>query len=88
MTKAELIAENRPACGNKLDGWRNQKELTHKNQGGIEVLVVLPDIVRVIFSRLFLVRSIEVEACVVTLDGLEEHPESILEAMSVRRSAT
>jgi len=89
MTNAELMAENRPAYGNKLDvGSEKKKEPTHENQGGIEVLVVLPDIVRVVFGCLFLVRRIEVETGVVALDRLKEHPESILEATSVQRPAT
>lgn len=69
-------------------GGETKKELTHEDQGGIEVLVVLPDIIRVIFSCFFLVRRIEVETGVVALDRLKEHPESILEALPVQRPAT
>ena len=69
-------------------GGEIKKELTDENQGGIEVLVVLPDIIRVIFSCLFLVCRIEVESGVVALDRLKEHSESILEAIFVQRSAT
>ena len=64
--------------------WRT---VTHENQRGIEVLVVLLDVVRVIFGGLSLVHRIEVEPRVVVLDGLEERSESILETMSVQRSA-
>jgi len=69
-------------------GGEVERGLTYENQGGIEVFVVLPDIVRVILGRLFLVRRIEVETGVVGLDGLKKHSESILEAMSVERPAT
>jgi len=69
-------------------GSEDEGGLTYENQGGIEILVVLPDIVRVIFSCLFLVRCIEVKTGVVGLDGLKEYPESILEAMSVERPTT
>jgi hypothetical protein len=54
--------------------------VTYENQGGIEVLVVLLDVVRVILGRLPLVHRVEIETGVVVLDGLEEHSESILEA--------
>ena len=61
--------------------------VTHENQGGIEVLVILLDIVHIVLHRLSLVHRIEVDAGVVGLDGLEERSESILEAGSVQRSA-
>jgi len=60
---------------------------THENQGGIEVLVILLDIVRIVLHRFPLVHRIEVEAGVVSFDGLEERSESILEAESAQRSA-
>jgi len=61
--------------------------MTHENQSGIEVLVILLYIVRIIFGRLPLVHRIEIEARVVVLDGLEESFEGILEAALVRYSA-
>jgi len=66
----------------------NERWVTYENQGGVEVLIVLPDIVRVIFSCLLFVRRIEVEAGVVGLDRWKEGSESILEAVSVQRPAT
>ena len=61
--------------------------ITHENQGGVEVLVILIDIVCIVLHRLPLVHRIEVEAGVIGLDGLEERSESILEAKSGQRSA-
>jgi len=60
-------------------------ETTYENQGGIEVLVILLDVVCIIVDRLLLVDRVEIEAGVVVLDGLEECPESILEAAIVQR---
>ena len=60
---------------------------THKNQSGVEVLVILLDIVRIVLHRLPLVHRVEVEARVVGLDGLEERSECILEATDVQQSA-
>ena len=59
-------------------------KITYEDQGGIEVLVVLLDIVCIIFGRLLLVHSVEIETGVVVLDGLEECSESILEATFVQ----
>ena len=56
--------------------------MTYENQGGIEVLIVLLDIVCVILGRLPLVHSVEVGAGVVGLDGLEESFESILKTVT------
>ena len=59
-----------------------------ENQGGVEVLVVLLDVVRVVFRCLPFIHGVEVESRVVSLDGLEEGPESILEAASGHQSTT
>ena len=61
--------------------------MTDEYQGGIEVLVVLLDVVGIVLSRLPLVHRVEVEARIIGLDGLEEGSESILEAGSSQRSA-
>ena len=82
MTKAELTAEKRPAYKVGLDNSRSERQTTHKNQGGIEILVVLLDIVGVVLGRLLLVHRVEVETSVVVLDGLEERSESILNAVN------
>jgi hypothetical protein len=91
ITKAELTAENRPAYENKvsrLTGVDDRRWTTHEYQGGIEVLVVLLDVVRVVLGRLPLVHRVKVDAGIVGLDGLEERSESIVEAASAGRSAT
>ena len=62
--------------------------MTDKYQGGIEVLVVLLDVVGIVLGRLLLVHCVEVEARIVGLDWLEESPESILEAVSGQQSTT
>ena len=62
--------------------------MTDKYQGGIEVLVVLLDVVRIILGRLPLVHRVEVEAGIICLDGLEEGSQSVLEAAPRQRSAT
>jgi hypothetical protein len=62
--------------------------VTDKYQGGIEVLVVLLDIVGIVLGRFPLVHRVEVEACIVGLDGLEESSESILDAACSQQSAT
>ena len=61
--------------------------MTDEYQGGIEVLVVLLDVVGIVLSCLPLVHRVEVEARIIGLDGLEEGSESILEAGSGQRSA-
>ena len=53
---------------------------THEYQGGVEILVILLDIVSIVLGRLPLVHRVEVEAGVVGLDGLKERSESILKA--------
>jgi len=62
--------------------------VTDEYQGGIEVLVVLLDVVGVVLTRLPLVHSVEVDTGIIGLDGLEEGSESVLEAGSGQRSAT
>ena len=60
----------------------------YKYQGGIEVLVVLLDVVGIVLGRLPLVHGVEVEARIAGLDWLEESSESILEAASGQQLAT
>ena len=64
------------ACGDK-------RHATYKNQGGIEVFVVLLDVVGVVLCRLPLVHCIEVKTSVLVLDRLKERSESILETTFV-----
>ena len=53
----------------------------HENQGGVEVIIVLLDVISIILGHLFLVHCVEIKASVAILDGLEERYKSILEAM-------
>ena len=53
----------------------------YENQGDVQVLVVLLDIVRVILCRLLFVCRIEVETRVIVLYGFEIHSEDILDAV-------
>ena len=62
--------------------------VTHENEGCVEVLVVLLDIVHLMLHRLPLVHGVEVESRIVSLDGLEESLKGILEAAFGQRSAT
>ena len=62
-----------------------ERSTTHKNQGGVEVFIVLLGVVGIVFSRLFLVHRVKVKTSVVVLDGLEKRSERILKAMVVQR---
>jgi hypothetical protein len=62
--------------------------MAHEYQGGVEVLVVLLDVVGIVFGRFPLVHRVEVDAGIVSLDGLKESSESILKAGSIQRPAT
>ena len=89
ITKAELTAENKPACDrSEISGESEPRRMTYENQGGVEVLVILPDIVCIVLCCLPLVHRIEVESGVIALDRLKERSEGILEARSVQRPAT
>ena len=90
MTKAELTAENRPAYKKGQKVPEDAFQATHKNERGIEVLVVLLDIVHIVLGCLLLVYRIEIETGVVVLYGLEERSERILETTLPlsQRSAT
>ena len=61
--------------------------MTHKNERNVEIVVILLDVVRVVFSRLPLVDVVEVEARIVALDRFEEHFESVMETTAIQRSA-
>ena len=82
MTKAELTAENRPAwlpsgvnVGQTHPDW-----ITHKDQGGVEVLVILLGIVSVEFGGFLAIDGEEVGAGVVGFQWLEELLEGRTEA--------
>jgi len=61
-----------------------KRNATHKNEGSVEVLVVLHDIVCIVLHCFLLVHRIEIDARIVGLDGLEELSEGILEAASAQ----
>ena len=52
--------------------------MTDKYQGGIEVLVILLDVVGIILGHLPLVHCVEVDAGNISLDGLEERSQGAL----------
>ena len=62
--------------------------MTDEYQGGVEVFVVLLDVVHVVLGGLLLVHGVEVESGVFVLDWLKEGSESILDTESFpQRSA-
>ena len=82
MMKAELTAENRPACERcQRDIVVNGSTRTHKNQGGVEIVVVLLHVIGVILRRLSFVHCVEIKPGVVILDRLEVHPEGLLDTI-------
>jgi len=82
MAKAELTAENRPAwgCGQHCVAVKGNAE-THKNQGGVEILVVLLHVFSVVLRRFLFVHGVKINLGVVVLDGLEVHPQSLLDTV-------
>jgi len=54
--------------------------MTHENQGGVEVLVVLLDVVRIILRCLLLVHGVEIETGVVVLDWKEKRSKCLVNA--------
>ena len=56
---------------------------THENQGGVKIFIVLFHVLGVILGRLSLVHGVQIELGIVALDGLEAHPQSLLDAMWV-----
>jgi len=55
---------------------------THENQGGVEIFVVVLHVLGIVLGRLPFVHGVEIEFGVIVLDGLEEHPQGILDAIS------
>ena len=54
---------------------------THKNQGGVEILIALLHVFGIVLHRLSFVNGVEIEVGVVVLDGLEVHPQALLDAV-------
>jgi len=75
MADAELTAENKFA-------YENRRRTAHEYQGGVGILAILLDVVRIVLGRLPLAHRVEVGAKTISLDGLGETSDSILEATS------
>jgi len=54
---------------------------THENQGGIKILVVFLHVFGIVFHRLSFVHGVKIELRVVALNGLEVHPQGLLDAV-------
>ena len=60
----------------------NQREGgTHEDQGGVEIFVVLLHVLGIVFDCLLSVHGVEIEFGVIVLDGLEVHPQGLLDAV-------
>ena len=54
---------------------------THEDQGGVEIVVILLHVLVIVLDRLSLVHCVEIEFGVLVFDGLEVHPQGILDAV-------
>ena len=54
---------------------------THENQGGVDVLIVLLHVFRIVLRRLSFVHGIEIDSGIVVLDRYEEHSQGLLETI-------
>ena len=69
MTKAELTAENRPACECcQACVMKKGSEETHEDEGGVEIIIILLHVVCVVLHRLPSVHGVEIELRIVVLD--------------------
>ena len=68
-----------------IDARERADGATHEYESGIEVLVVLLDVVHIVLGCLSLVHRVEVDAWIVGLDWLEESSKSILKTTSGQR---
>jgi len=57
---------------------------TYENQGGVQILIVLLHVFGIVLHRLPLVHGIEIDLRVIVLDGLEVHPEGLLDAVYLK----
>jgi hypothetical protein len=74
MAKAEPTPKNRPACADGQRGILIRGLVkTYKDQGDIEIFVVLPHIVVVVLYRFSFIHSVKVDAGVFALDWRHEH---------------
>ena len=58
-----------------------EKAETHENQGGVEILIVLMYVLGIVLRRLSLIHGVEVKLGIIVLDGLEVHPQGLLDAI-------
>ena len=61
---------------------------TYKNEGSIEVLVVLLHVFRIAFRCLSVVHGVEIEMRVFVLDWLKVHPQGLLMLFGVSLMVT
>ena len=58
---------------------------TYKYQSGIEILVILVDVLHIVLCRFSVVYCVEIESGIIGIDGLEERFESVLNTTVVQR---
>ena len=56
--------------------------MTHEYEGGVEVLIVLLDVVHIVLVRFLVVNSVEVKSRIICLCGLKERSKGIPETTS------
>ena len=82
ITKAALTAENSPAwlCSGINAEWMYSDGIAHKNEGGVEILVILFGIVFIEFGGLLSIDGEEVGAGITGPQWFEELLEGRMEA--------
>ena len=88
MANAEPTAMDKPAFENKSESYEGERQKTHEDHSGIDVLAILHVQVLIVFGCLPLVHRVEVKAGIVGLGGLKGGSGSILETASAQQSAT
>ena len=53
--------------------------MTHEYEGGVEVFVILLDVIHIVFVRFLVVNRVEVKSRIVGFCGLEERSKGISE---------
>ena len=92
MMNAEVTAENRPDSPTHQPYWFCERDETHKNEGGVQIFIVLLLKVIVVFSDFLLESFIEtgpgVGATVLLQHRLQDVTQSILEAFGSQQVST
>ena len=82
MTKAELTAENRPACECcQPCAMKKGSGETHEDEGGVEIIVILLHVICIVLHRLPFVHSVEIELGVIVLDWWEVRSQGFADAI-------